>query len=336
MNLLSYNMVIDKKRLIEIIEDFVNKNVAVIGDFCLDEYILGKANSLSPEAPVPRVIIDSKTYIPGAAGNVASSIRALGATTAAFGVIGNDISGKILVQELGKRDVNTSGMVIVERYTPTYSRIVAGRQQLVRFDLENENEIDQKLIEKIFQKMETVIKDSDAVIFADYDEIGHGLARPNLIENLAQSSIKYNKILAGISRKRLYHLRNFTLLVPNEREACQSAGLELKTEEYTEAVGRALVQGLNSNVAITRGEKGVVVFAKNGKATHNLPSFAKKVVDVTGAGDVLTSAMVLSLSSGASLYEAAHIGSYAAAVAVGKEGTATVTTKEIMELANGK
>ena len=329
-------MGIDKKRLIEIMQSFDNKTVAVIGDFCLDEYIYGTATSLSPEAPIPRVVIDSKTYVPGAAGNVACSIRALGAITTTFGVIGKDANREILLSEFRKRDIDTSGIIFTERYTPTYSRIVAGRQQLVRFDLENKTEVDPNLIEKIFENIGAQSQDYDAIIFADYDEVGHGLIRQDLIDNLAQSSARYNQILAGISRKRLYHLRNFTLLVPNEREACQAAGLELKTEEDVEASGRALVQRLNSDVVITRGEQGVLVFSRDDKGIYTIPSFAKKVVDVTGAGDVLTSAMVLSLASGASLHEAAHIGSYAAAVAVSKEGTATVAREEIMELANGK
>ena len=332
-------MQIDDNRLTEIMRGFDKKKALVIGDLCLDEYIYGTANSLSPEAPIPRVVIDSRKYVPGAAGNVACSLSALGAQTTAFGILGSDEYGMILLRELKKRGISAPEILDSSRHTPTYSRVVVGnstrRQQLVRFDLENNREISEDTITKILGYIEENKKDFDAVIFADYDEIGNGLARPSLISRLAEISDFYGNVLVGISRKRINQLRNFSLLIANEREARQATGLELRTEPI-QKIGEMLARHTGTNIVITRGEEGLSVFDKNIDDVYDIPSFARSVIDVTGAGDSLTATMALSLASGSSLSEAAYLGSYAAAVAVGKEGTATVTREEIARAINEK
>ncbi len=326
-------MEIDKERLIQIIENFNTKNIAVVGDFCLDEYIYGTAQSLSPEAPIPRVVIDSVEYVPGAAGNIASGVRALGAETYSCGVIGRDRSGEILKKALEEKGIYISGMIIDKnRNTPTYSRIVANGkqgQQLIRFDLENVEGIHKRSIDRIIKHVEQESSRTNAVIFADYDEVGTGLLEERFLKFLLNFS-RENKILSvGMSRRNLDRFYGFGLLTLNEREVQNILGDGMKAADL-ERTGRKLVERLDSNIVLTKGEKGVSAFGRAGEIYH-LPSFAKDVLDVTGAGDSLTAAITLSLVSGANLEEAVYIGNHAAAIAISKPGTTSVKPGEIKD-----
>lgn len=335
-------MEINPEKISSIMEEFDKKKVAIIGDFCLDEYILGDTNRISPEAPIPRVIIENKKYVPGAAGNVACGVRALGADTYPIGVIGNDINGNILLEEFKKRGIRLDGMIIDEnRSTPTYSRVVAGGertppQQLVRFDVENSKPISRDSLERSIDFLKKIVEQIDAIIVADYSEVsGLGIATPNILKTVAELAKKHNKVLVGDSRCNIGEFKGFTFVVPNDLEASKGSEIEMRNENDLEKSGNALLNKIGSQaVVVTRGKDGMSVFErKNGKTGLTyIPAVAKNVVDVTGAGDTVTVMMTLSVVSGASFIEAATLGSYATAVTVSKEGTVSVTRGEVKNL----
>jgi|SRR3989344_2557432 len=331
----------DKNRLLKIMDDFGKKKVIVIGDFCLDEYIYTDMNMISAEAPVPRVIINSKKYIPGAAGNVACGVKALGANVYAVGIIGNDDNGKKLVDEFKKRNVNIDGLKLFpNRNTVTYSRIVSGggkvpKQHVLRFDAINKEKVNEEMTQDMLNFVKINISEIDAIILADYDEAGGtGIVTDKLITDLSKICKENKKVLVGDSRENFHKYVNFTIVKPNEIEASKASGINILSEIDFLNAGNKLLKNLNvDSVFLTAGEKGIFVFEKN-KDMKNVPTCAKKIVDVCGAGDTVTCVSLLSKLSGASYEEAAQIASYAAAVTVSKEGTVSVTKEEIKGMLN--
>ena len=327
----------DSKRAREIIENFSNKKVMVIGDFCLDEYIFGETDEISPEFPVLRLFVTEKKYIPGAAGNVASGIRALGALTYATGFIGDDSNGSILINELNKREINTDGLIKIEkRNTPTYSRVIYSgkrrpKQHLARLDMENKvmlNETNKKEIKNFLYKK---IFEIDAIIVADYEEIENmGIMNQELIEFIAKLGKQHHKKTFAISRKRVNLFKDYTAIIPNDLEAAKAVNIEAKNDRDFYEIAQKLKNNLNLEASIiTRGADGISILEKDSWNTY--PSLAKEVVDVCGAGDTVTSTITLSLLSGANFSESAILGNHAASITVSKEGTVSVTKKELLE-----
>jgi len=329
----------NKERLLKFMEDFSSKKIMIIGDFCLDEYIYTDMRMISAEAPVPRVVINSKKYIPGAAGNVACGIRALGANACAVGVIGNDDNGKKLIDEFKKRGINIDGLKLFQnRNTVTYSRIVSGggkvpKQHVLRFDAINTEKTSDEMTLDMLNFIKSKIKDVDAIILADYDEAGGtGIVTDKLILELSKICKVNKKILVGDSRENFHKYVDFTIIKPNEIEAGKAVSKNLLSENDFINAGNRLMENLNTDsILITAGENGIYLFEKNNEM-KKIPTFAKKIVDVCGAGDTVTCVSLLAKLSGASYEEAAQLASYAAAVTVSKEGTVSVTREEIKEL----
>jgi D-beta-D-heptose 7-phosphate kinase / D-beta-D-heptose 1-phosphate adenosyltransferase len=327
----------DLAKLKETMKQFSAKKILVVGDFCLDEYIFGDTDTISPEAPIPRVVIKKKEYIPGAAGNVVCGVRALGAETFAVGVIGNDINGNVLLKELNKRGINTEGMLSAdERNTPTYSRIVCGgnhcpKQQLIRFDVENHEKIVYERKQTIKDFVTKKIPHVDAVIVADYDEMnGMGIVSQELCEAIVTYAKQHNKPVIGDSRCNLHLFKGFTTVIPNDLEAGKAINKKLSNNEEIIQAGEQLRQELGLVAAmITRGKDGISVFEENNHTL--LPTVAREVFDVTGAGDTVTAVTALALASGASFPEAATLANYGARITVAKEGTVAVSALEIEE-----
>jgi len=328
----------EEKRAKEILESFPQKKILVIGDFCLDEYVFGETDELSPEFPVLRLFIKEKKHVPGAAGNVASGVRALEAQTFAVGVIGNDANGSILLDELSKRGINTEGLIKADnRHTPTYSRIIySGRrrpkQHLARLDVENEEELSERAREAITDFLYQKIPEIDAVIVADYEEVPRmGIINEEIIGIIGFLAKKYEKKTFAVSRKRIHLFENFTAIIPNDLEAMKAANQEAKTEADFQEIAKKLKEQLNLEAAfITRGAEGISVL--DGESWNTHPSVIDKVVDVCGAGDTVTCTAALSVLSGANFSEAAILGNHAASITVLKEGTVSVTRKELQEL----
>jgi len=334
-----------QSKLKAIIQRFNKAKILVIGDLILDEYIWGNVDRISPEAPVPVVWANRRTYMPGGAANVANNIRALGGEVCLVGVTGEDKNTDILLSELKKRKIDTRGIFIEpQRHTTLKSRIIAGHQQVVRVDWEHTDSLPQKLNEKITQFIQKNIDEFDAIIIEDY---GKGVINMSLLEKLIGLAHTHKKIISVDPKEEHFqYYRGATSITPNRRELENairnlkikdtSNRLRLSTDKlFTDkdidlAAGQILEYlGLES-ILVTLGEHGMKLFERNGRRTH-IPTVAQEVFDVSGAGDTVIGTFTLGLCSQATLLESAHIANYAAGIVVGKVGTAVTTRQELLE-----
>ena len=317
----------DKEKLLKIIEQFSNKKILVIGDVMLDKYIWGEVSRVSPEAPVQVVKVDKESYAPGGAANVASNVASLDGTTYMIGLVGDDSANKMLISELKSRQINTEGMV-EDKKRPTIQkvRVIGKGQQLLRFDYEEKAYLEEDMEKKILDFVLKRIQNIDAIIISDYAK---GIITKNLAEQLIKLANEKKKVIVIDPKpKHKDFYKNATLITPNNDEACEMLNVEEKDDNALINVGKKLLEDLNSPLIITRGEKGMAIFEKNSEIT-NIPTKAKEVYDIVGAGDTVVATLALALASNATLKEAATIANYAAGVTVGKVGTSTTTIEEI-------
>ncbi len=320
------------------LESFENKRILVIGDFYLDEYITGNSESFSPEAPVPRIIIKKKEYMPGAAGNVASNFASLGAKTFACGIIGNDEQGKTLLNRLLEKQVITRGIQQhKQRVTGTFSRILlegSGNitQHVARIDQENEFPVDNNSFNELKEYIRSIGSKVDLIFIADYDENkSHlGIVTKNIAEYCAEVAKINNIKVVGISRKNIEHFKNFDIVILNQKEAENTTKRLIKEEQDIINIGKELQDKLNvKTIIITKGRAGATLF--NNEEVISMPSNAKNIVDVCGAGDALSTAFSLALVSDIEVKEALELGLISASICISKSGTANVEPEEILK-----
>jgi rfaE bifunctional protein kinase chain/domain len=308
---------------------FAGKKICVVGDIIADVYIFGKPYRLSREAPVVVVKYEESKIYPGSAGNTINNLAALGAKVFPVGFIGSDsIGGKLLDFFTGSENIDTGGIVRHAGETITKTRILAGdthvsKQQVIRIDKDDRRKNTAKERSLFMERLAAISHEVDAIIVSDY---GHGAVNNKVIDFMRDAAKK--TIVVGDSRYSLKKYAGLTVITPNESEAYALAGLP----EYTpiEEVGEKVLSGMNLKaLLVTRGNKGMTLFLKNG-TIHHIPISGKDdVTDVTGAGDTVCAAVALSLASGADFLDAARIANYAAGIVVMKRGTATVTVDEL-------
>ena len=317
------------KNLAGIAEKFGGRKILVIGDIMLDKYIWGDVNRISPEAPVQVVNVINEQHVPGGASNVAANIASLGAKASIVGIVGDDSTKEHLISELKKRNVDTGSLVTDEsKRTILKVRIFGRKQQLLRFDYEKTGDIGKNTEKKLIDIIGKKVNDADAVIVSDYAK---GTITKSLMEKLkAMCNGKNKMIVVDPKPEHKEFYSNVTLITPNHSEAHKMT--RFKEDEDAkidiEKMGREILNDLKSNVLITRGEKGMSLFEKNGRITH-IPTFAKEVYDIIGAGDTAVATLTLALACGASLEDSAIIANYAAGIVVGKVGTSAVTIEEL-------
>ena len=319
-----------KAELLGLLEKFKGNNVLVIGDVMLDKYIWGDVKRISPEAPVQVLNAEREDFIPGGTANVANNLATLGGNVFLIGLVGNDNAKTILSKELEKRNINSSG-IFTDHSKPTIQKIrmMARSQQLLRVDYEDCNYIGKDFEDKIIEYIKDVIKDMDAVVISDY-------AKGVITENIVKSLMNFSKELKipfivdpKPKHKNLY--KDATVITPNHEEVSKMTEMKVEDEEDVVEAGNKLLKELGSNVLITKREKGMSLFEKEGDVTH-IPTKAQEVYDVSGAGDTVVAALALALASGAELKKAALLSNYAAGIAVGKVGTSSVSAEEIKEV----
>ncbi|MBN2097939.1 MAG: D-glycero-beta-D-manno-heptose-7-phosphate kinase [Candidatus Omnitrophica bacterium] len=323
----------DHLALKRIIANFKCAKILVIGDLILDEFIWGKVNRISPEAPVPVVWVNSESFMPGGAANVANNIHALGAQAYICGVIGADERGRVLTDELRRKNIDVEGIVIDnERPTTLKTRVIAHHQQVVRIDRENVEEIDDNLIGQILTFLKEKISAVDALLIEDY---GKGLIVPKLLQEVVALARKHRKIITVDPKEHHFNFyQQATLLTPNHHEAAKAMGKEINSEDDLEQAGRSLLERLAAKaILITLGENGMRLFEKNKHSVH-IPTVAQEVFDVSGAGDTVISAATVALAARASALEAAQLANYAAGIVVGKVGVNVATQEELLERLN--
>lgn len=322
-------------RLRQMIAAFRGRFIGVLGDFMLDELLLGEAKRISPEAPVPIVQVDghpSPQRYPGGTGNVAVNIRALGGHPIPFGAIGTDESGENLLKELRTRGI-PCGTLVKERgrVTPHKLRIVAHQHQLLRLDFEKPAPISPRTIAYLARSFARWAPRLNALIISDYRK---GSVEPHLCsEIIALARQRRLPVFVDPKPEHPEICRHATVVTPNLREAELMAGVSLRDRGSLEAAGRRLIAELDcSNLLITRGAEGMTLFEKDG-TVHEIASVARPVYDVTGAGDTVLAVVALALCAGAKMKEAAELANRAAGLIVLKFGTSHITSQELLHAA---
>lgn len=315
-----------KDRLLEILNKFNDIKIAVVGDMMLDDYIIGSVDRISPEAPVPVVKVIKERFVLGGAANVINNLATLGAKTTSYGVIGNDFNGDRLINALIEKGIDTSNIVRDNnRPTIVKRRIIGGHQQLLRIDWEDSSAISSANEDAIIEGIKNNIKNIDAIILSDYDK---GVLTKRVAVEIIKIARENNVIITVDPKpKNALNYSGATSMTPNRKEAMECLGVSNITDIY--ALGKDLKSKLNlKNLLLTRSEEGMSLFEDK---IIDIPTYAKEVYDVTGAGDTVISVFTLAAATGVSWHEAAKIANTAAGVVVGRVGTSTVTKEEILE-----
>ena len=309
--------------------------VLVVGDVMLDQFIWGRVNRISPEAPVPVVEFERESFMPGGAANVGRNLTALGAGAELFGVIGRDEAAPKLRAQLAREHVGCGGlMVLPDRPTTTKVRLVAGQQQIVRLDREICQEVPTATTRQLLRRLEAALPGAAAVIVGDY---GKGLVTQTLLDGL-RGRCRAAGCWLSVDPKPVHQLslKGLSLLTPNRKEAFALAGLadsvrhsDPLADKPLQAVAAKLLADLQPAVLlITLGELGLMLCQRERSPLY-IPTVAREVFDVSGAGDTVIASYTLAICAGASPVEAAIFSNHAAGVVVGKRGTATVTPTEL-------
>lgn len=303
--------------------------VAVLGDLMLDRFVWGVVSRISPEAPVPVVEIEREGFHLGGAANVARNLASLGARPLLFGVVGDDEAASQLRGALRERGLSDEAVISEPgRRTTVKTRIIAHSQQVVRADWESTDDIAGEVETKALETVETLISESRAVVLSDYAK---GALTPAVIErSIALARAREIPVLVDPKLRRYRLYRGVTLVTPNQAEAAHFTGLVVHTDDDVQAAAESILRDLQcEGVLVTRGEQGMSLF-EAGRPPVHIPTFAREVFDVTGAGDTVIAAAALALGVGASLPQAAELANRAAGIVVGKLGTAVVEPEELL------
>lgn len=311
------------------------RRVLVIGDSVLDQFVWGRVQRISPEAPVPVVEFDHESYMPGGAANVARNLTALGVPTALFSVIGRDESGRHLKRLLIESGVDCEGLV-EHRSRPTSikTRIIAQRQQVTRLDRETREELDPQTSEAILRAIEKQLDKADGVIVSDY---GKGVITQWLLDEV-RARCRARGIWLSLDPKpaRRLNLARLSLITPNRQEAVQLAGsIDVRSDAsgadplLRDVAARIMASLEPALLLVTLGEHGMLLCQREHAPVH-VPTVAREVFDVSGAGDTVIASFTAAIVSGASPLEAAILSNHAAGVVVGKLGTAAVTPDQLL------
>jgi D-beta-D-heptose 7-phosphate kinase/D-beta-D-heptose 1-phosphate adenosyltransferase len=305
------------------------RRVLVLGDVMLDEFIWGRVARISPEAPVPVVEVEDQSFHLGGAGNVATNVRSLGGAAILAGVIGEDAAGERVRSALAAAGVEPLLVASPDgRPTTVKTRIIAHHQQVVRADRERSDEIPDGLAAVLFDGARRILRSCQAVVVSDYEK---GVVTAGLMKRLLPLARRLRlPVLVDPKVRHFARYRRVTLVTPNQLEAEQATGQTIRSPDDLLAAGRRILSMLGCEAAlITRGEHGMSLFERARRAVH-IPTAAREVFDVTGAGDTVIATLALALSAGAGFAEAAVLANYAAGVVVGKLGTAQATPDELL------
>jgi rfaE bifunctional protein kinase chain/domain len=318
---------ITRTRLQELLRNASAKRVAVVGDAMLDVYLRGEVERISPEAPVPVVRVTERKLALGGAANVANNIVTVGAKCELISAVGIDHAGSTLREMLVEVGTDTRSLVSVGRPTTTKTRVVARSQQLVRYDEEDDTDLSVYETGKLLEALRVAVADADALVFEDYNK---GVIVPAVITagiDLARE--KGIPTVVDPKYRNFFAYRGATVFKPNRRELDSALGAEVDLDS-PEALPLTFERLGVEHLLLTLGERGMALISADGE-TGRIPTTAREVYDVVGAGDTVTAYLATVLAAGGTPAEAAVIANYAAGVEVGKLGAATVTPEEVLE-----
>ena len=302
------------------------RRVVVIGDVMIDEWIWGRVSRISPEAPVPVVAVHDHSFTLGGSGNVASNLRALGAQVALVAVVGRDAEGERVRALLGEVACDAAGVVtLADRPTTRKTRVVAHNQQVVRADWESTAVLSGADRAAVAAAVRRAIAGADAVVFSDY-------AKGMLHRDIVAAALGAPVVVADPKPANVGVFAGVTCIAPNVAEAAQASGIAVADDPSLARAARVLLERLGcGHVLITRGEHGMSLFAADG-TRDDIPSVARTVFDVSGAGDTVVAVLTLALAAGVPIATATRLANFAAGAVVEKLGTATASPDEIVAL----
>jgi len=318
---------LSRDRVIHLLDRLRAARIVVVGDVMLDRYLMGETERLSPEAPVPVVTIKERRAALGGAANVAANVVATGASCRLVGVVGDDSEGRALRQELAAARIDDRGILsVADRPTTSKTRVMARTQQVVRIDEEVDSLLQGRDLERLTALMLDAVSDADALLLEDYNK---GALAPPLIGAAMTAARKRGvPVVVDPKFRQFFEYSGATVFKPNRRELESALGAAVDLQ-HRDALPESLNRLKVDNLLVTLGADGMVLVTKDQQITH-IPSIAREVYDVSGAGDTVTAWMGTALAAGASVIEGAILANYAAGVEVGKAGVATVSTAEVL------
>ena len=311
-----------------LVDGFAGRRLLVLGDLMLDHYLWGSCERISPEAPVPVVDVHRESSSLGGAGNVAANLAALGAEPVLVGLVGEDDRASKLFDAFADRGVETRAIVRdPSRPTTMKTRIIAHSQQVVRADWESRADVDGRALQALLGTLDRELPRCHGLIVSDY---GKGVVtRPVLEKAIGLARAKKLRVSVDPKESHIDSYRGVSILTPNQHEAGWVMGRRVTDEESLMSVGWGLQKRLDVDAAlVTRGPEGMSLFERSGRYTH-LPTVAREVFDVTGAGDTVVSVVALALASGADYPEACYLANHAAGVVIREVGTATCSPGDL-------
>ena len=317
----------ERKLVEDLVGRFVSQRILLLGDFMLDQFIWGRVERISPEAPVPVVNVERESFSAGGAGNVAMNIAAMGARVFAVGFLGRDASGDHIVRLLEEASIDTSGLLRIDRPTTVKTRIVAHQQQVVRVDREEQMPPGVDVERDLAAAFRDHLPSVDAVIISDYAK---GCITPGLLSDVLPAANAQGRLVCVDPKVRYFSSYSpVTLVTPNQLEAAGVVGHAISNDSELEDAGHRIQKMIDcKSLLITLGNRGIALFDE-GKMTI-IPARAREVYDVTGAGDTVISILALALAAGATVLDAVKLTNVAAGIVVGKIGTATATPDELV------
>lgn len=317
---------ITRTRIAELLTATRKTRIAVVGDAMLDVYLRGDVERISPEAPVPVVRVLERRHALGGAANVVQNVRGLGATCHFVAAIGDDSGGATLRRMLEAIGVDAGSLVTIDRPTTTKTRIVARGQQVVRVDEEDDADLEGSDVGRITAALARVIDDADALVLEDYNK---GVLVPGVIQAaIEQATARGIPIIVDPKYRNFFLYRGATVFKPNRRELESALGADVDLE-HPDALPAALARLGVQQLLLTLGDRGMALITTDG-SVRRIPTVAREVYDVVGAGDTVTAYLASVLAAGGSPVEASIIANYAAGVEVGKSGAATVSADEVL------
>jgi D-beta-D-heptose 7-phosphate kinase/D-beta-D-heptose 1-phosphate adenosyltransferase len=319
---------LQRDRIAELLGRMQGRRIAIVGDVMLDRYLVGDTDRLSPEAPVPVVSVRQSRLALGGAANVAANVAALDATALLAGVVGGDRHGDAIRAELARHRMTAEHLVsVADRPTTTKTRVIARGQQVVRVDEEVDLPLAEPDRDRLVAAIRALVPTADAVVLEDYNK---GVLEPAVIRAVIDAAAAAGiPIVVDPKFRHFFEYRGATVFKPNRREMEAALGAAVDLEQDPTALATARERLGVRHLLLTMGAEGMVLVSDGGQAVQ-IPARAREVFDVSGAGDTVTAWVSTALAAGATVFEAAYLGNYAAGVEVAKSGVATVAPAEVL------
>lgn len=318
-------------KLKQVKNNFKGLKIAVIGDMMLDCYFWGDVKRISPEAPVPVIEVENEFFRFGGAANVALNVLKLGGIPVPIGIIGYDNDGTIFTSLLADSKMSADGIIIDDkRPTTAKTRVIADNQHVVRIDKESKKDISGNIEKEIFDYLSSQIKNLDGIILQDYNK---GVLTPTLIKKIIRLASEKN-ILITVDPKfnNFFEYKNVTVFKPNRKEAEDILGIKIKTDADIVKAGEMIIEKMKvKNILLTLGAEGIAVF-EQGKQEKRMPTKARKVADVSGAGDTVIATLTMALAAGGNILEASYLANYAAGIVCEEVGIVPIEAAKLFKI----